>query len=412
MNDQQDIRDGRLVDRAARAIRRTPVPEGPPDEAVRAVLAAGGAVAGPASGRKTRNLRERMFTMNRIAKIAAAIVVVAGIAALGWVTLGGGGATVAWADVQEKIRNARTLTFKMAMKMEGFPDTETKMMFMGPGRMRQEWTMGPSKVVGIFDVRQGKMITLVEKEKKAIVVNLSELPEESRKQYEQQDFLAQMKKLIEESETELGEREIGGRQAKGYQVQKDGQAMTVWADAKTGRPLEMSMTMFQGETKMTMSDFEFDAKLDESLFSLEVPEGYTVVEKDIELKQPSAEDLVELFRIWTKARGGTFPDAVTPGHLMKDGKDIDKGESGEKVIDKGDVPNVTITMTRALVLVAQHPEARYAGKGVKLGDADTPVFWYQPKDSDTYKVIYADLSVRDVAEEDLPKDVEKAEAPK
>jgi hypothetical protein len=40
-------------------------------------------------------------------------------------------------------------------------------------------------------------------------------------------------------------------------------------------------------------------------------------------------------------------------------------------------------------------DAHYAGKGVSLGAADTPIFWYRPKDSETYRVIYADLSVRE-----------------
>ena len=46
---------------------------------------------------------------------------------------------------------------------------------------------------------------------------------------------------------------------------------------------------------------------------------------------------------------------------------------------------------------------KYAGAGVKLGDASKPVFWYQPQGSATYRVIYGDLSVKDVAPEDLPK---------
>ena len=40
-------------------------------------------------------------------------------------------------------------------------------------------------------------------------------------------------------------------------------------------------------------------------------------------------------------------------------------------------------------------DARYSGRGVSLGAADTPIFWYRPKDAKKYRVIYADLSVRD-----------------
>jgi hypothetical protein len=45
----------------------------------------------------------------------------------------------------------------------------------------------------------------------------------------------------------------------------------------------------------------------------------------------------------------------------------------------------------------------YAGAGVKLGDGNTPIFWYQPQDSETWRVIYGDLSVKDVASENLPQ---------
>ncbi len=45
----------------------------------------------------------------------------------------------------------------------------------------------------------------------------------------------------------------------------------------------------------------------------------------------------------------------------------------------------------------------YAGAGVKLGDAEKAIFWYQPQGSDTCRVVYGDLNVKDVAPEDLPK---------
>ena len=45
----------------------------------------------------------------------------------------------------------------------------------------------------------------------------------------------------------------------------------------------------------------------------------------------------------------------------------------------------------------------YVGKNVKLGDSESPVCWYRPKGSETYRVIYGDLSVKDVAAGDLPK---------
>jgi hypothetical protein len=48
---------------------------------------------------------------------------------------------------------------------------------------------------------------------------------------------------------------------------------------------------------------------------------------------------------------------------------------------------------------------RYLGKGVKLGEKDRIVCWYKlkdAKDANTYRVVYGDLSVKDVAVKDLP----------
>ena len=64
-------------------------------------------------------------------------------------------------------------------------------------------------------------------------------------------------------------------------------------------------------------------------------------------------------------------------------------------------------MTRGLGFVVELPReanAHYAGKGVSLGAPGMPIFWYRPKDAKKYRVIYADLSVR---EADAPPNVSR-----
>ena len=367
-----------------------------------------GAPPQPADKRK-----RTMKLLKRLAPVAvAACVVIAVAAVVTFLTSGNGGATVAWADVQEMIRNVETLTYKQTTTMEGdFPEgvpaeMTATMMFMEPGRMRMEIAIGSHKAISIMDMQQKKMISLDEAQKMATVFDLSSMPEESK----EQDYLAEIKKLIEESETELGERTIDGRLAQGYRVEKGGNyVMTLWVDAQTCEPIEMELTLFKGEAVTTMYDFVFNAELDESLFSVEVPEGYTIREQTIDIKPTSSEDMVGMFRIWTKVRGGTFPDELTPVHLAKDFKALETNNSAESAaalkdeFKEDDSLKMAIVIGKGISLIALHEEARYVGKGVKLGDAETAVFWYRPKDSETYKVIYGDLRVEDVAEEDLPK---------
>lgn len=52
--------------------------------------------------------------------------------------------------------------------------------------------------------------------------------------------------------------------------------------------------------------------------------------------------------------------------------------------------------------LSPNADAHYAGKGVSLGEADRPIFWYRPTDAKKYRVVYADLSVRDA---DAPANV-------
>ena len=57
-----------------------------------------------------------------------------------------------------------------------------------------------------------------------------------------------------------------------------------------------------------------------------------------------------------------------------------------------------------MFMYAMKPENdwHYAGEGVPLGEAPTPICWWRPDGSETYRVIYGDLSIEDVAPEDLP----------
>ena len=50
---------------------------------------------------------------------------------------------------------------------------------------------------------------------------------------------------------------------------------------------------------------------------------------------------------------------------------------------------------------------QYLGKGVKLGSGDRIVCWYKLKSTGTYRAVYGDLTVKDVAPKDLPLAVEK-----
>ena len=139
---------------------------------------------------------------------------------------------------------------------------------------------------------------------------------------------------------------------------------------------------------------------------MDVPPGYTLQEGEVDFTKGTEEDFIESLRIWARLLlDGKFPDVVGTEQYMKNVPLL-----GEKLVQSGlsdeEIGAVGMIFPRGmffLQLLEIDNKYHYAGKGVKLGDADKAIFWYRPKGSDTYRVIYGDLSVKDVAPENLPK---------
>jgi hypothetical protein len=168
--------------------------------------------------------------------------------------------------------------------------------------------------------------------------------------------------------------------------------------------------------KMVMSDFQFDVPLDESLFSLTPPEGYKLLpEMNMDYTNAGEKDVIEVLRRYKDMENGAFPDSLTDQSViikitLEPMRQIEKNiktEADKKTM----APDMMKTVQEAgsicgrmSVFLGQNMGWKYAGKGVKLGDAQTAVFWYVPKDSKQGRVIYGDLSVRDVPVDQLPPD--------
>ncbi len=399
MTIERDERQFDIVDQAADALRRTPAPPAPPADVVAAIVAAGAEPAAPGSPIPTKR---KIFTMKRIAKIAAAIVIVAGLAGLGvYMTFGSGGATLAWADVQKTIGSITSMQFRGKMTGVSVPDMEMRMMMKSPGKMRMEMQIGGHEGVSIMDLESGEMITLMPGQMKAIRIELDSMPPEQRAAIEQQDMLSQFHKLAAASpdgSEELPSRQIDGRQVDGYRVKQMGQVYTLWVDPNTGRPIEMEVLLESVGATMKMTDFEFDIELDDSLFSTAVPDGYEVQEREMDLSEPSIDDVIALFRWWTDASGGAYPESMDVASLVREGKRMFPTEPSDEEGLK-----VGMLLGRYTMITTMHPEARYLGKGRSVDDAESPVFWYQPTPDSAYQVVYGDLRVEEIPEEDLPE---------
>jgi hypothetical protein len=229
-----------------------------------------------------------------------------------------------------------------------------------------------------------------------------------------------IRELIRQTDDELvdflGEQKIDGVDTIGYHIENPNMGMTIWADAKTLLPVRIEYIMGEMvgmEGTIIMSDIVFDVELDKSLF--EIPEGYDVSTVQFDASMPTEEDFIRALRLWSETTGGKFPSELNmkaTGEFMEALEEKTGLEVKDKAPDPSD-PQIRefmqtlTTVNRGIIMFAhglpEDADWHYAGQNVKFGDAQTAIFWYRPEGSDTYRVIYGDLSLKDIAQENLPK---------
>jgi len=277
---------------------------------------------------------------------------------------------------------------------------------MGTQRVRVEVLFADGKTVQVIviDYDTFRMLQLIPSKKTAVVIDLKDLPEEP------ENILEEMRNMVTEIQNDpdisvepLGEKEIDGRIAQGFRaIGPDGE-WTIWADLQTALPIRMEQKWRQMEFVCT--DFQFDVEMDESLFSMEIPEGYSELPSaELGIGSSTEQDLVETLRIWAEViLDGVFPEDFTGQVYVDDSK-----KNRKKFAKLKDEQKLELAMKLGpgfifVQLLKDENDWHYVGKNVKLGDSESPVCWYRPEGSETYRVIYGDLSVKDVAPANLPK---------
>lgn len=73
---------------------------------------------------------------------------------------------------------------------------------------------------------------------------------------------------------ELGEQQIDGRTVIRLQAGHPRAQVTIWADPETALPVRIEQS--DGQMTVLAKNLQFDVPLDESLFRMDVPEGYKI----------------------------------------------------------------------------------------------------------------------------------------
>jgi len=347
-----------------------------------------------------RTLR-RIIMKNRITKLATAAVIVVGVLA-GLHFIGNPfKATVTFADVIKPIFSARTAILDIIVG-EDEQGPVIHDMIMG-SRIRRTFS-NVDGVIAIIDVDVGRILQLTPEKKEAAYIDLKDWPSMPNYLDGLRNVITKLQESPDFEVEELGVQQVKGQELIGFRAMHPKMEITIWADPKTALPIRIEQVT--GQMHVICRDLQFDVPLDEILFDMNLPEGYTMQQGELDLSGATEEDFIEGLRILAQVLGdGTFPDSIAVEDFLKWAPEAAK-RAEELGLSEQEKTEMGLKMQQHLLFIRffkGEGQWHYAGKGVKFGNADAAIFWYRPEGSETYRVVYGDLSVKEVTPENLPQ---------
>jgi uncharacterized protein DUF2092 len=438
MNDDEHNSDVRL-NTTVDAVRDLPIPAGPDVAFQRRLVdqlttAVDTCVSHQASQR-------RKAIMHRLTVAAAALLLVSASAV--WLIVPSGTRSgSAFARMLVLVGDARTVVFTTLIEMpHGKKQMEGKTMMLEPDWIREEMFEGKDRqpTVLIQNLSQRKSLSLMPTEKKAILRSMA-APGGARPK----SFIEQLREIREGSAELLATEKIDGKEARKYRCTHPTAHYLIWIAAGNDLPVRVEMTESaaseKGEVKITLRDFQWNAPLDESLFTLEVPKGYALEKETLPGDELDPTNFLATMKAYVRLNKNEFPDeynSLSTGAMIKflDDPSLPEAErqaaAKRKLAEALDHPEwnelsdaerkkkgheVARMFAQGAVflqILSQTHEWHYVGKGAKLGQKDRIVAWWAPKaeakgdqaqQPRKATVVYGDFHTATVPVSDLPRD--------
>jgi len=285
----------------------------------------------------------RTIMRSRMTKYAAAIVILLAII-MGFVELGKPvGASVAFAAAMDNIKQARTfscigtflVTYYYSDKGEKYFMKE-RLMFKEPDQERREQLTSPPErlqdlgKVTIWNYGKRQRLQLRPFDKTAEFCDMSS------------DYVIDVKtgelkltrlntgirdgllKLTAGAVEDLGSVKLDGQSVRLLRSRTDKRITTVWINPETGYPVQIEQKWTDPNwPPVKWASIQIDTDLDDELFSLEPPEGYTLSVKESDLPDDKAKMMTKIKHLglccvyYANDNDGEFPtdlgDLVKPG---------------------------------------------------------------------------------------------------
>lgn len=181
----------------------------------------------------------------------------------------------AFAAAAERMRDAKALRVRIIETRSDGEQRRATLLISGTNRYRIEWEDGR-----VIVARAGEDRSLVLRTREKWATYGPQTPGDGLDLY---DYLMS---LGERSVQELGIEELDGRPCRKFIAREQGDGgreLLVYVDLESQRPVRVETTRIDTGNPMVAGVVEFDPELDDSLFSMEVPEGYAM--------RPATDDL-------------------------------------------------------------------------------------------------------------------------
>lgn len=317
-------------------------------------------------------------------------------------------------DVVAHIMKVRTAQWDMILKNEGSVDQEI-IVYLASGKKRLEF----DGWIAIADHNQGKSMGLFSDNKLAVIGSVGKFASNTLESDHFEIMRRELRVAMADTKNnveQLGRQLIDGQALVGFRFKSESFPTTIWADAETAFPVRIEIDA--KDIQLLMRNHKFNIDLDPALFSLEVPHGYRVLDEDSPISAGGEKGFIQSLKMYAESSDGEFPDRLDEDginesnyqyilHVTKRNMSNQVQRSAEDMAE--DILLVVEGATFATGLAVDEKwDAHYAGAGVKIGTPNRPIFWYRPGKSDTYRVIYADLSARDTVQAPDFEDLENA----
>ena len=365
---------------------------------------------------------------SRITRLAAAAVIIIAVLA-GIYHFGGSidGASVAWAEVVEKVEQIESFIFQHKINIkgaaglpEGTPvNLESVVYISEEYGIRRDTHLGEKTISIAYTPLSGTIITeLIPIMKKYIKASMTE--EQIRKMHEEVNPTGMIKEFMSFEHVELGREIIDGAEAEGIEVDDpkflafmfENAKGRLWVDVETDLPVRIEIEGVSSggavETKIVSYEFDWNTELEPGVFEPNIPDDYTLHgEIDISDNEGAA---VKGLRMFAELVGGQYPsnlDIMTAS--MEAGKAVqakiadDPNWDPNTPINKEDLEKTTSIQAACNFygkLVKDGKDVAYYGEKVTAEDSDMVLLRWKVSDNE-YRVIFGDLTAENVTAEQL-----------